>query len=1069
MSKRKVIADQLKTFGIRINLNKRGTTLRYLEKQLNEATAKEAAEKRAAKKEKKARQAINMINKLKDNHVVQLPLSRFNSIFNRLPASSDRFLIARKIDLNGKVKNSVIKVLKPIEHDGVLSMESGSDVDFEIDDDFNGRVQVEWIKPSKYSRSYVGFFRYFTKVDFGLSDYQVYFNESEIDETPCIIHALKMQGVDNDTIKKIQMNMYSNSASMKFLEQMAKDHDLYLYIHVDSKKVIKFGNSNNKQINLGIIADHIFANQNTNITLTALKNINQSKHSLWPNIIVRNNGKGGTFVSKGKSHLTSFQVIKYLYEHKDILLNPITQENASDNINNQFFKCDRLSEINENEIDYDFGEEDANIASKKEYDHIIYADFETLVENDVHTPYTVAWSVDGGEKQIATGFNCVQNMLMAFPTGKSLIWFHNLGFDIRFIIPKLSLSNRDTVIESGNRMKQLKGTYFGNKQLVFQDTMSFINAPLSAMPKMFGIEQLEKECFPHNLLTKQNYDKPMLWNYIEQNFEQHELLRANAEKIDAIVTLSNGQEVLMILDYAEHYCKKDVQVLEACFTKFISLIQERFNQNVIDFVSLPSLAQAILAQEECYIGCVSLKGQLLSFVRDAIIGGRVMTRDNEKQWVKNTMIDDFDAVSLYPSAMARMEGFPIGAPVLCHSNPNSIAFDGSLIQEYGSDQLFIEGTYYISRVLIKTINKQRHFPLQSIKSDSGIRQFTNELVGQEIVMDKYAIEDLIEFQGAEVEYIESLVWKYGFNNQITKTIQTLFEERLRLKAVGNPLQECIKLLMNSSYGKLIQKPIIQSKKIIVNYPRKQCDDCKSKQIKYKCNTHCNNCPPFKDNIREYLCKSIKRFISRHDIAHFKSGEVSHALFIEHKPIIEHSSPAHLGVAILSMSKRIMNEVMCLAEDNNLSIYYQDTDSMHIQSHQVSQLASLFKKKYQRELIGKQMGQFHTDFNLTGSKGKIWATESIFLGKKCYMDRLMSDNGIEGFHCRMKGIPSKLISDGNLVIDGVKGKYSVNEIYSSLYNGSTIQFDLTSCCPIAINNKTQVVSKRNSFIRELNFM
>ena len=35
-----------------------------------------------------------------------------------------------------------------------------------------------------------------------------------------------------------------------------------------------------------------------------------------------------------------------------------------------------------------------------------------------------------------------------------------------------------------------------------------------------------------------------------------------------------------------------------------------------------------------------------------------------------------------------------------------------------------------------------------------------------------------------------------------------------------------------------------------------------------------------------------------------------------------------GVSLLSMSKRIMNEIMCLAEDLGIKIYYQDIDSMH---------------------------------------------------------------------------------------------------------------------------------------------
>ena len=40
-----------------------------------------------------------------------------------------------------------------------------------------------------------------------------------------------------------------------------------------------------------------------------------------------------------------------------------------------------------------------------------------------------------------------------------------------------------------------------------------------------------------------------------------------------------------------------------------------------------------------------------------------------------------------------------------------------------------------------------------------------------------------------------------------------------------------------------------------------------------------------------------------------------------KPINEHFNYSPCGVEILSMSKRIMNEVMCLADENNIPIYY----------------------------------------------------------------------------------------------------------------------------------------------------
>ncbi|WP_289705328.1 hypothetical protein [Bacteroides acidifaciens] len=49
-----------------------------------------------------------------------------------------------------------------------------------------------------------------------------------------------------------------------------------------------------------------------------------------------------------------------------------------------------------------------------------------------------------------------------------------------------------------------------------------------------------------------------------------------------------------------------------------------------------------------------------------------------------------------------------------------------------------------------------------------------------------------------------------------------------------------------------------------------------------------------------------------------------------KPIDKHFNFSLFGIQVLSMSKRIMNEVMCLAFDIGCHIYYQDTDSMHIE-------------------------------------------------------------------------------------------------------------------------------------------
>jgi hypothetical protein len=73
------------------------------------------------------------------------------------------------------------------------------------------------------------------------------------------------------------------------------------------------------------------------------------------------------------------------------------------------------------------------------------------------------------------------------------------------------------------------------------------------------------------------------------------------------------------------------------------------------------------------------------------------------------------------------------------------------------------------------------------------------------------------------------------------------------------------------------------------------------------------------------------------------------------------------------------------------------------------LEKAFETKYNRTLTGKEMGQFHIDFSSDKCKGELFAVESIFLGKKCYIDKICGDKPkVFDYHIRMKGVPSKSI-------------------------------------------------------------
>ena len=52
---------------------------------------------------------------------------------------------------------------------------------------------------------------------------------------------------------------------------------------------------------------------------------------------------------------------------------------------------------------------------------------------------------------------------------------------------------------------------------------------------------------------------------------------------------------------------------------------------------------------------------------------------------------------------------------------------------------------YVVEIVIKTVNINRQFPLISKRNKDGIREFSNQMEGETIYVDKIQLEDLIEF------------------------------------------------------------------------------------------------------------------------------------------------------------------------------------------------------------------------------------------------------------------------------------------------------------------------------------
>ena len=85
------------------------------------------------------------------------------------------------------------------------------------------------------------------------------------------------------------------------------------------------------------------------------------------------------------------------------------------------------------------------------------------------------------------------------------------------------------------------------------------------------------------------------------------------------------------------------------------------------------------------------------------------------------------------------------------------------------------------------------------------------VIGKRVVVCDITLEDYIEFQQIEFKVIRGYYWNEGKDYTIQEKIKYLFEQRDKYKKQENPLQALYKLIMNSCYGKTIQKPIETNK------------------------------------------------------------------------------------------------------------------------------------------------------------------------------------------------------------------------------------------------------------------
>lgn len=696
--------------------------------------------------------------------------------------------------------------------------------------------------------------------------------------------------------------------------------------------------------------------------------------------------------------------------HKQGLLRPIRLDDALA-VRESFVQ---LTHYDDEALEYDAGTLKAVKPRKQPRtpESVWFADFETTTDGERHDPYLLClhgldnserthWVWEAGSVRDMV-LHALAMIVFDTPAEEHTIYFHNLNYDGAFILPYIPVRKDSIVTLGASRIIAFTGLLKLSdsdkpRPFHFRDSYAMISAPLARFGRMFGLE-IHKEILPYRFYSAENIARlrdgwrPHIEEFLEYEMPSRRFaLRGILHEFRDIRMLDEHDRV-NALAYVRYYCRQDCRVLREGMLRFREQLNAVTKIDSFTTMTLPSVAYNYLINEACFAGCYNLSTAPLLFVRQCVTGGRCMLRRNEKQFVVGAVMD-FDAVSLYPSAMARLHTLK-GRPKVVDPAQHSLEW---LLRQ---DGCFLE-------IDVLEVPKALDFPLISRQTEKG-RHFSNE--PGPMFADNITIEDIVRFHEVPLDRIRVLRGYYydeGKNFAIRTIIQRLFDTRLRFKREGNPLEAIYKLVMNSCYGKSILKPQFKQMNTVDR------DGLERALV---------------DNSADVLC-----WEPLYDGDHF--------LLKQSKPLLCATGFPTFGVQVLSMSKRIMSEVMVTAQDAGIPIYYTDTDSIHLDCVSIEPLAERFRAKYGRELIGKALGQFHSDFPESPC-GEMYVSRCfIGVGKKAYLDLLEDSRGNRHYHARLKGIPEQAILNEAVQRRGDDVLGGLFELYSDLYNCKPQTFSL----------------------------
>ena len=324
---------------------------------------------------------------------------------------------------------------------------------------------------------------------------------------------------------------------------------------------------------------------------------------------------------------------------------------------------------------------------------------------------------------------------------------------------------------------------------------------------------------------------------------------------------------------------------------------------------------------------------------------------------------DFDAVSLYPSAMWDEKSiYPkIETGYAFKSHMNNDLVEKFNNQTFNRGSAFLKIKYYNPKNLIvqhlpikEKIKKDEIDTLCSVDKHEIPKVEINRMRNGYIVdtLTSVDIQEIVKIGGKVIEIYEGVVYRENFKvSPFRKVIDRLFTLRQKYKDEGEEvMQLLVKLLMNSLYGEQIRKDI---------------------EEKFLCKSQMWMESQYDERVKDYWkISGINYIVKMID---------DEGLEDEIKKI--NTMPLHLGAFVLSNSKRIMNNfIHAINRFYTNDVYCTDTDSLYIENKHWDKLKN-------DGLVGKNLLQGKNDY---GDGGIFYA---LFLAPKIKYCLIINKYGV----------------------------------------------------------------------------